>query len=250
MIPVAPTQTFAPQVADFKQDGYCVFPGLLGAETVEGLNLLREQAVRDWRFASAAADFPDAVGAMLERAPRDILPLVSHPILLGFGEAIMGPVVQLDSAVLAGDPSDETVMTNAPVMWHRDRFGSIPPTVYVKPASVVFISYLQDMSQEMGQLRVLPASHRRPDRVPDSGLHSPVTGERLLGIGAGDVVALHHNVLHSGGRNTSGQERRFLGFIYSVSMLRQEDNFDGPNCCLMREAACVRRRYATLSASS
>lgn len=163
---------------------------------------------------------------MLERAPRDILPLVSHPTLLGFGEAIMGPVVQLDSAVLAGDPSDETITTNAPVMWHRDRFGSIPPTAYVKPASVVFISYRPRHGPGDGPTAGAARSHRRPDRVPDSGLHAPVGGERLLGLDAGDVVALHHNVLHSGGRNTSSQERRFLGFIYNVSMLRQEDNFE------------------------
>ncbi|MGH3871617.1 MAG: phytanoyl-CoA dioxygenase family protein [Pseudonocardiaceae bacterium] len=228
MIEVAHGDAIERHVQDLRSDGYAIFRGVIEPEWVVSLRRLREVAVNDWRYTSGLELIPDAVGAMLERAPRIIFPLVSHPLLVGFAEAVMGPVVQLDSSVLAGDPPSSAEEVNGPVRWHRDRFGFIPPGEYVKPASIVFIGYLQDMTPEMGQLRVIPGSHRRPDQLPASGLHSDAEGERRLELEAGDIVALHHNILHSGGMNTSDRERRFFGFIYNVSMLRQEDDFDGP----------------------
>lgn len=231
-----------------KNDGYTIFKKVLDESCLELLRALRAQVVQDWQYSSGSDLIPDAVGAMLERSPRAILPIVSHPLILGFSEVVMGPVVQLDSAVLAGDPPHPASEMNAPVMWHRDRFGSVPPAQYVKPASIVFICYLQDMTPEMGQLRVIPGSHQSPHQLAANELHSEIENERRLEIAAGDIVALHHNILHSGGVNTSSRERRFFGFIHNASMLRQEDNFDGPNCRALRESAqrCQDRRLLRL----
>lgn len=185
---------------------------------------------------------------MLERAPQAILPIITNPALLGFAEAVMGPIVQLDSAVLAGDPPVTDVVVNSPVMWHRDRFGSIPPDEYVRPASIVFLTYPQNMDPAMGQLRVLPGSHRKSFRIAAGDLRSDQEGELRIALASGDTVALHHNVLHSGGKNTQDVDRIFFGFIYNASMLRQEDNFDGPNCQAMRDSArrCHDRRLLRL----
>jgi len=206
MIEVANGDATEKYIQDLRSDGYAIFRALIERECAASLRRLRAVVVDDWRYMSGLELIPDAVGAMLERAPRIIFPLVSHPLLLGFAEAAMGPVVQLDSAVLAGDPPSSTAEVNGPVMWHRDRFGSVPPDEYVKPASIVFIGYLQDMTIEMGQLRVIPGSHRRPDRLPASSIRLDVENQRRLELGAGDVVALHHNLLHSGGVNTSDRE--------------------------------------------
>lgn len=232
----------------FQEYGYAIIPSILDQPSVGLLRKLRARVVDDWKFANGLMVTPDAVGGMLERSPCVILPIVTHPVLLGFAEAVMGPVVQLDSAVLAGDPPVAEAAVNGPVMWHRDRFGSVPPAAYLKPASVVFIAYLQRMTPEMGQLRVLPGSHRQPDRIETANLCSDIQGEVRIEVAAGDVVALHHNLLHSGGQNTHDRDRMFFGFIYNASMLRQEDNFDGPNCRALRDAAqrCHDRRLLRL----
>jgi ectoine hydroxylase-related dioxygenase (phytanoyl-CoA dioxygenase family) len=122
-------------------------------------------------------------------------------------------------------------------MWHRDRLGSVPDNQYVRPVSIVFISYLQHMSDEAGPLRVIPGSHRRHSLLDDTALFAQHSDEVLICAQPGDVIALHHNLLHSGSCNTSGQERRFFGFIYNLSTLRQEDNFAGPNCTAIIESA-------------
>lgn len=148
------------------EHGYAVLPSVLDEPSVTLLRRLRDRVVDDWQYTCGLTITPDAVGGMLERAPRVILPIVAHPVLLGFAEAVIGPVVQLDSAVLAGDPPSQGAVVDGPAMWHRDRFGSVPPTGYVKPASVVFIAYLQDMTPEMGQTPGPPrlAPPTGPDR--------------------------------------------------------------------------------------
>jgi hypothetical protein len=165
MIEVAKGDEIRRAAQDLRNDGYAIFREALDEQRVASLRNLRARAVHDWRYTSGLDSMPDAVGAMLERAPRTIFPLVTHPLLVGFAEAVMGPVVQLDSAVLAGDPPSSAAKVNCAVMWHRDRFGSIPPAEYVKPASIVFIAYLQDMTPRMGQLRVIPGSHPPFGRV-------------------------------------------------------------------------------------
>jgi hypothetical protein len=178
-----------------------------------------------------------AVGDVLERFPSPGLEAVAHPQLLTFAGAVMGPVVQLDSAVLAGDPPVDTGRLGEPVRWHRDRFGFFPLGVYTRPLSMVYFIYLQDMTQQVGPLRVIPGSHTDPTEIADENLAKPHPREVLLEAAAGEVVAIHHNLLHSGTRNVSTAERRFLGFIYNISALTHEDNFHGPNCQALAAAA-------------
>jgi ectoine hydroxylase-related dioxygenase (phytanoyl-CoA dioxygenase family) len=235
---VAAPEELTPLIDSFKQDGYVVFEGAYTPEQVARLHELREEIAQEWQYVEGTEAFPDAVGSMLERRPQVILPALTHPVMLGFAEAVMGPLVQLDSAVLASDPPmDDAGQFNQPVMWHRDRFASVPPDVYVRPISMVYLGYMQSMTDDVGALRVLPGSHRQSRTLDDSQVYAPVDDEVLVRAEPGDVVAIHHNLLHWGGRNTSDGERRFFGFIYNISMLGQEDNFRGPNCRALVEVA-------------
>lgn len=217
-------------VACFERDGYTHLTGVFTSEQVTEYQRMRELAARDWRYTKGTTELPDAVDDLVERFPRSGLEAVAHPILLAFAEAVMGPVVQLDSAVLAADPPVEPNHRLEPVVWHRDRFGFFPLGVYTRPHSIVLISYLQEMTDEVGPLRVIPGSHREPVAINLDARTTPHPAEVLVRTVPGDVVVVHHNVLHSGTRNVSDGERRFLGFIYNMSSLIQRDNFDGPNC--------------------
>ncbi|MGH3903593.1 MAG: phytanoyl-CoA dioxygenase family protein [Pseudonocardiaceae bacterium] len=237
MIPVADPAELGEHVAAFTEHGFVHFRSVFSPAQVEIFHQLYERAVADWRFANGTDDHPGAVGGLLERFPREVYPALTDPVLLGFTEAVMGPFVQLDSSVLNGDPPVSAEQHGQPVMWHRDRSGSVPPGVYVRPASIVFLSYLQQMTDAVGPLRVVPGSHRQSRLLSDDELHVPLSAEILVRAEAGDVVATHHNLLHSGTRNTSDRERRFFGFIYNLSILRQEDNFAGSNCRAFVESA-------------
>jgi ectoine hydroxylase-related dioxygenase (phytanoyl-CoA dioxygenase family) len=149
----------------------------------------------------------------------------------------MGPFAQLDSVVVNSDPPVPSEQRGLPVMWHRDRFGFVPPGAYVRPASVVFLAYLQPMTDDAGPLRVIPGSHRDPRLLTPDDLYAPLPDEQLIHTEPGDAVAIHHNLLHAGTRNTSQADRRFLGFILNLSVLRAEDNFAGPNCRALASSA-------------
>lgn len=220
------------------EHGYVWVPQLITEGQVALFRRLREQAVDDWRFASGAAERPAFVPGVLEHYPRAVLPVVAHPLLLGLAEALMGPMVRLDSVVLAGAGPVDAARRGEPVEWHRDRFGFFPNGTYSQPLSLICFVYLQPMTTAAGPLRVLPGSHR--DRValrPDQ-LKSPLPDEVLVRSQPGDAVVIHHNLLHSGSVNTSEDERQFLGHVYTLTSFRAEDDsFDGPHCRALRTTA-------------
>lgn len=230
-------ETLRSYIESFEDQGFAHFQAVYTAGQVNAFDGLHADAVADWRFVDGSDVIPAAVSGLLERYPRHILPAVSHPLLLGFAEAVMGPFVQLDSAVLNVDSPGSHDMHLRPVMWHRDRFGSVPPNVYARPVGVAFLVYLQAMTDEVGPLRVIPGSHREDRLIADEALYEPSVDELLVRTEPGDVVAIHHNLLHSGTRNCSSIDRRFFGFNYNLSTLRQEDNFAGPNCSSLRTSA-------------
>jgi Phytanoyl-CoA dioxygenase (PhyH) len=233
-----------PLMDSFESHGFLHFKGVYTDQQVKSFQELYSRVVADWRYVNGTDVVPDAVGGLLERFPRHVLPAVAHPLLLGFAEAVKGPFVQLDSVVLNSDPAVDADKCLRPVMWHRDRFGSVPPDIYIRPASVVFLSYLQTMTDDVGPLRVVPRSHRQSRLIDDDARGTSCSDEVLVHTSPGDVVAIHHNLLHSGTHNTSTGDRQFFGFIYNLSALRQEDNFAGPNCLALlasAEKTCDRR---------
>jgi Phytanoyl-CoA dioxygenase (PhyH) len=248
MITVARQAAIAPYLASLTDLGYAHFHGIFSPAQVASFNSVYDQAAADWRFATGAEDPPEAVGGLLERFPRLVLPALTNPVLLGFAEAAMGPFIQLDSVVVNSDAPVSPEHHMQPVMWHRDRFGSVPPDVYVRPASIVFLSYLQPMTDDAGPLRIVPRSHRQARLLNVDELHTALADETLIRTDPGDVVAIHHNLLHAGTRNTSDRDRRFFGFIFQLSTLRPEDNFAGPTCRAMAESArlCHDRRLMRL----
>jgi len=173
-------QTLSPFITSFEDRGFAHFQGVYTADQIEAFHDLHSDVVADWCYVNGSDITPDAVGGLLERFPRRILHAVSHPLLLGFAEAVMGPFVQLDSAVVNSDPPVGREKRLRPVMWHRDRFGSVPPDRYLRPASMVFLSYLQPMTDEVGPLRVIPRSHRESRLRPDEALREPSSDELLI----------------------------------------------------------------------
>lgn len=228
-------------IETFERDGYVHLRAVYPADQIAELHRMRDQAVRDWLFATGTSAVPEAIGDVLERFPRQGFDAVTNALPLGLAEAVMGPIVQLDSTVLVGCPSVSPDLRSQPVAWHRDRFGFFPVGAYTPPQAIIGIAYLQEMTDDVGPLRIIPASHRHPVTVDLACRQEHQTGEHTVHTEPGDLVFLHHNLLHSGTRNVSGTERRFFGFTYSASCHTQQDNFSGPNCQAL--AATARRTH-------
>ena len=232
----------------YKRDGYTVFSGAHSAGIVAALRssadrlqeLRRKEAMqpsyveRD-RFDNDRSWWFDE---MLERDPDAVWPAVSNPQIIDFAEAVVGPFLQLDNISLAKFPSMTPAESGGKVTaWHRDSWATVPVGVYQRPLGMNTICYLQDMTEELGLLRVLPGSHVQELIIDDAAKVWPHQDEALLALKAGDVVFTHHLVYHTGTPNLSGTDRYFFAASYNITWLRQHNSFDGPNCQRIIERA-------------
>ncbi len=213
-------------VSEFKEQGFAVLPEHFNAAKVA---LLKGTFDRLSASGVGSAHVSWWLSNLVEYEPQVMMPFVSDPAILEFAENVMGPCVQLDNLTLSGFPSvtKEEAVGRASG-WHRDRWAQVPlGDQYSAPLAINAISYLQDLTDEYGPLRVVPGSHRRQYNIPDGG--RPVEGEVILHAKAGDVVIIHNCLLHSGTPNWSGKTRYFYSIFYNRTWLKPTDDHSGPN---------------------
>ena len=224
----------------FVSHGYTVFPALHAEPTMQR-----------WRDAygplCGQASLPGQAPAtwlanLLEADPMLFLPLVWQADILAFAEHAMGPFVQVDSTAFNVFPTVDPGRAGGRVNgWHRDRYAFVPQTRdYTRPLAINTITYLQDLTEANGPLRVIPGSHRDPVVFDADERQRPHARERLLQAQAGDVVVTHGLLAHSGTPNLSGQPRYFLSASLNLCWLRQRDSFGGPRCQALIADARVR----------
>lgn len=212
----------------FQEHGYVVLKKLHDEETIEQMIAKYHELLdnsftiegNSWWFANT-----------LELAPKLMLPAVANPKLLDFAELVMGPYVQLDNLTLAGFPSmDKEAVAGRVSGWHRDRWARLPNnTGYERPLAINAISYLQDLTDEYGPLRVIPGSHIQPVTMDPADAGKPHPDEVVLYPEAGDAVVTHNGLVHSGTPNTSGKTRYFFSIYYNMTWLKHTDSHTGPN---------------------
>ena len=206
----------------YKEHGYTLFPRLYG-----------ECQMSQWRqrFCDLSAEYDEWwFRNTLEFAPKLFWPVVSNPLILDFAELVMGPFVQLDNLTLAGFASvSEEEAAGTISGWHRDRWGRVPTgNEYRRPNGINVITYLQDLTDQFGPLRVIPGSHRRPLTMTEEKSKMPHPDERVIHMKAGDVCITHSELAHSGTPNTSGKTRYFFSIYYNLTWLKHTDTHQGP----------------------
>jgi len=233
--------TLEDHLAEYKRDGYTVFPGYLSAEKVKAW-----RDIMDPEFAQLFPERPDAPRAR-------IVPLLGHeklaplakghvqiPLMLDFAEKVMGPYVQLDSFEVSGFPVKDNDLKGSVDRWHRDAFHNTEtwksldimveqsPRLYTPPLACNCLTYLQDMNEQTGPLRVVKGSHLEYIFIAKEDEHKPHRRESLLDLKAGDMVFTHHELLHSGTWNISNETRYFLSAYVCRIGLPHRDSFDLP----------------------
>jgi len=209
---------------EYKTNGFTIFERVFDESQ---MLLWREKHQQ----LSAENDGQTWFGNMLEAAPDLMWPAVTQPTILEFVEKVMGPFVQLDNLTLAAFSSIEPQKAEGRVSgWHRDRWAHVPYTdAYHRPNAINAISYLQELTDAFGPLRVIIGSHRTPLTMEDTERAKPHPAEMLIHMKAGDVVITHNGLVHSGTPNTSGQLRYFFSIYYNLTWLKHTDHHSGPH---------------------
>ena len=212
------------RLEDYKTDGFTIFEKVFDDEQMDiwkekHQELSAEHNGQTW-FANT-----------LELAPELMWSAVSHQTILDFLEQVMGPFVQLDNLTLAAFASVEPEKAEGRVSgWHRDRWAHVPFTdAYHRPNAINAISYLQDLTDAFGPLRVIVGSHRKPITIEEANRGIPHPDETIIHMKAGDVVITHNGLIHSGTPNTSGQLRYFFSIYYNLTWLKHTDHHTGPH---------------------
>jgi len=198
------------QADAFERDGYAVVEGALDAELL-GRVRAEAGALADVEPRESERRVWHERALFRRQAFRDLLDVA--PLVDG-AELLQGADVQLLALdlLLVRDGSDG-------IGWHRD-----VQFVCNKTLSINTGIYLQDLTDDVGPLRVLPGSHRSEDG-PDVRGGGPLPGERVVHAKAGDAVFFDAALLHAGGRNSSGRDRLAVFPYFGRYWVKRMDNY-------------------------
>lgn len=198
---------------------------------VSGTHGPQQGAVGRYTFENVVEHHPDFVALMTNGAVLEAV------------EELMGGHVTLQQSQGMIRPRNESYAA----FWHRDgpplqaSFAALsepPPLMTVKCGY-----FLTDLPRErMGNLVVVPGSHRTTKTPPLSGLKQveDLRSSISLCCRAGDVVLFHNALWHAVARNTSTVERITLYFAYCYPWMRGWDH-SGPTETLKQTIRPVER---------
>ena len=219
-------KTLEQHLEEFKTIGFTLFPKMLGDDWVAQMRAAFEEIADRIPNpdGSRSATFVD----VLEHKPDLVLSAMSNPRLLDFAEMIVGPHVQLESITYrrtAPQPAD----TKPVLGFHRDMFAEFPQEgVYHRPLLFNALSYLQDLDDENGPLRILPGTHMKAMSLTPEERTQPHPDEVILYPQAGDIAVFHNAMLHSGTANYSDDHRYLFFLTMNHSWLKHRANYTGP----------------------
>ena len=219
-------KTLDEHLAEFKQVGFTLFAGMLDADWVCEMRAAFD-AIAD-RVATVDGRRPAALVDVLEHQPQLVLRALANERLLDFAELVIGPHVQLESVTYRRSPPDAA--DAGPVLgFHRDMFAFFPDDgVYHRPLLFNALSYLQDLTDESGPLRIIPGSHMRAMQMTREQAKQPHPEEVIVYPKAGDVAVFHCSMLHSGSANRSADYRYLFFLTLNHSWLKHRANYQGP----------------------
>jgi ectoine hydroxylase-related dioxygenase (phytanoyl-CoA dioxygenase family) len=222
------------QRRDFFRDGFATLPGLIDAKTCAALRgALAEIAEIARERPGSDADFTVAPG---HSAAKPLLITVRrvhdmHPAFWRFAARsrlpdlaadLVGPDVKFREAYV----NLKRARDGEAVSWHQD-FPFFPMT---NRAMVTTLTYLDDVTPDMGPIAVVPGSHRGPlfDHYDPKGQWSGRLAEgdeARAGLDraamqpgpAGTVVVFDSCMLHGSAPNVSGRDRPVLVMGYAAA---------------------------------
>jgi ectoine hydroxylase-related dioxygenase (phytanoyl-CoA dioxygenase family) len=222
--------------AAIERDGAAIVNGLLPLDVVERVNAEVEDAV-------AAADpheelfnpimqafhgpFTKQVAGMPGISRTFAVDVMCHPLLLALCDRILAPScaryqLNLGHLLQRGPGSDEQYLHRDELVW-----SDVPrPAPELQLATVIAFV---DFTRENGATRIVPGSHRWPDRQlspMEQIAQTPPAPEEIAyaEMPAGSAVVYTGGTIHGGGSNVTDIPRRGAHMSYCLGWLRTEEN--------------------------
>jgi ectoine hydroxylase-related dioxygenase (phytanoyl-CoA dioxygenase family) len=220
----------------FERDGVVIVENLLSLDVVNRVNDEVEPAV-------AAADpdeelfnplmqafhgpYTKQVAGMPGISPTFATDVMCHPLLLELCDRVLLPScaryqLNLGHLLQRGPGADEQWLHRDEAVW------SDVPRPHPELQLATVIAFV-DFTRENGATRVVPGSHRWPDRqlVPaEQMLGAPPAPEQIAyaEMPAGSAVIYSGGTIHAGGANSTTIPRRGAHLSYCLGWLRTEEN--------------------------
>ena len=154
--------------------------------------------------------------------------VMCHPLLLALADRVLLPScaryqLNLGHLLQRGPGSDDQLLHRDEAVW-----SDVPqPHPELQLASVIACV---DFTRDNGATRVVPGSHRWPDRqlspVEQITQSPPPTDDQIAyaEMAAGSAVVYLGGTIHGGGANVTEVERRGIHLSYCLGWLRTEEN--------------------------
>ncbi len=220
------TKSLQEHLEEFKTVGFTLFPKMLGGDWVEAMRNSFEEIAN--RLPNPDGTLPEGFVDVLEHKPDLVLRALANKRLLDFVEMIIGPHVQLES-ITYRRTAPQAPNTNRVLGFHRDMFAEFPQDgIYHRPLLLNALSYLQDLNDETGPLRIIPGSHLKALSLTPEERKQPHPDELIVCPSAGDVAVFHNAIVHSGTANYSKTYRYLFFLTMNHSWLKHRANYSGP----------------------
>ena len=222
--------------AALARDGGVIVEDLLPASVVERVNEEVETAVDaadpdEELFNPVLQDFhgpyTKQVAGVPGISPTFAVDVMCHPLLLALADRVLLPScaryqLNIGHLLQRGPGSPDQLLHRDELVWSDVPF----PHPELQLASVIAFV---DFTRENGATRVVPGSHRWPERERspiEQFTAAPPTAEQIAyaEMPAGSAVVYSGGTLHGGGANSTDVARRGAHLSYCLGWLRTEEN--------------------------
>jgi hypothetical protein len=222
--------------AAIERDGAVIVDGLLPLDVVDRVNAEVEAAVAvadpdealfDPIMQAFHGPFTKQVAGMPGISRTFAVDVMCHPLLLALCDRILAPScaryqLNLGHLLQRGPGSDEQWLHRDEAVW-----SDVPkPAPELQLATVIAFV---DFTRENGATRIVPGSHRWPDRqlTPGEQLQQRAPAPEEIAYAempAGSAVVYTGGTIHGGGSNVTDIPRRGVHMSYCLGWLRTEEN--------------------------
>jgi ectoine hydroxylase-related dioxygenase (phytanoyl-CoA dioxygenase family) len=222
--------------AIIERDGVVILEGLLRADVVSRVNdevgpildaVDPDAALFNPVMKAFHGPFTKQIASVCAISPTFATEVMCHPVLLALCDRILLPAcaryqLNLGHLLQRGPGSDEQLLHRDEAVW-----SDVPrPAPELQLATVIAFV---DFTRENGCTRIIPGSHRWPDRrlsPAEQFAQPPPEAEQIAyaEMPAGSAVVYLGGTIHGGGSNTTDVARRGAHLSYCLGWLRTEEN--------------------------
>ena len=219
-----------------ERDGAVIVEDLLSSDVVDRVNDEVEATLESVDPADPLFDpvmqafhgpFTKQVAGVAAISPTFAVDVMCHPLLLALCDRVLLPScaryqLNLGHLLQRGPGADDQLLHRDEAVW-----SDVPkPAPELQLASVIAFV---DFTRQNGATRVVPGSHRWPDRLlsPAEQIGQPQPAPEQVAYAempAGSAVVYTGGTIHGGGSNATDVPRRGAHLSYCLGWLRTEEN--------------------------